>query len=520
MQNSGHFMTLRLFFLILCASAAVSLEAYSQNGAPVWTNTFDGSSDDEAYSMALDKSGNVFVTGISTGTNRFFHTTTVAYANTGTALWTNNYFSATNGVAIAIAIAADSHGKVVLAGTTDDTNGASYLTVAYSAAGTPLWTNLYAPLVSSNAAVANALTMDSTGNVFVTGYGYSNATNRLESCFTLAYSPTGVPLWTNHYDGPAGGDSYAQAIVADKNGNVFVTGYSNDTNGGFEYATIAYSNAGLPLWTNQYSRMRHGIDEPKAIAVDGNGNVFVTGKSIGISGNSDYATFAYSSTGTPLWTNFYSSPFYGDSVGMALAVGANGNVFVTGNSAGLSGWDDYLTIAYSGAGVPLWTNRFDGGAYDDAISIALDNLGHVFVTGDSINYDFYDYVTIAYSPDGIPLLTNRFDGVMGRDDYPSSVGVDQNGNVFVTGFSTAPDPHNSSGSFDYATIKYASLIPQPEPLNFQVFGQQCVLTWTNSLFALECAPELGGTYTNVFGAVSPYTNSLSASQAFYRLTAK
>jgi len=45
-------------------------------------------------------------------------------------------------------------------------------------------------------------------------------------------------------------------------------------------------------------------------------------------------------------------------------VDGSGNVFVTGDSASGSGFDtaDYATIAYSNAGVPLWTNRYNGPA--------------------------------------------------------------------------------------------------------------------------------------------------------------
>src|SRR6185295_5092027 len=82
----------------------------------------------------------------------------------------------------------------------------------------------------------------------------------------------------------------------------------------------------------------------------------------------------------------------------AVAVDASGNVFVTGSSVGSAGNDDYATIAYSGAGVPLWTNRYDGpGNYSDiANAVAVDASGNVFVTGSSVGSG-YDYATIAYS---------------------------------------------------------------------------------------------------------------------------
>ena len=99
-----------------------------------------------------------------------------------------------------------------------------------------------------------------------------------------------------------------------------------------------------------------------AVAVDGNGNVIVTGYSTGIGSDFDYATIKYSSAGVPLWTNRYNGPGNGDDYAFAVAVDGSDNVYVTGNSTGSGSGCDYATIKYSSAGVPLWTNRYNGRA--------------------------------------------------------------------------------------------------------------------------------------------------------------
>ena len=177
------------------------------------------------------------------------------------------------------------------------------------------------------------------------------------------FAQGGIPLWTNRYNGPANFGDSAYATAVDSSGNVFVTGYSIDANGnGFgDYATVAYSGTGAPLWTNRYNGPGNYDDSAYAVAVDGNGNVFVTGYSFGDISAEDYATIKYSNAGVALWTNRYDGPGNGPDSAYAMAVDSSGNVFVTGYSFGDISAEDYATIKYSSAGVALWTNRNGGG---------------------------------------------------------------------------------------------------------------------------------------------------------------
>src|SRR5205085_9586613 len=129
-------------------------------------------------------------------------------------------------------------------------------------------------------------------------------------------------LWTNRDHGPLNGTDTARAMAADGSGNVFVTGSSQGPTGDYDYVTIAYSGAGAPLWTNRYGALGNNYDRAAAVAVDGSGNVFVTGYSQ--SGfNYEYATTKYSGAGVPLWTNCYTGPG-GSSAANAIAVDGSG----------------------------------------------------------------------------------------------------------------------------------------------------------------------------------------------------
>jgi hypothetical protein len=148
--------------------------------------------------------------------------------------------------------------------------------------------------------------------------------------------------------------------------------------------------------------------------------------------------------------------------------------------------------------------------------VAVDPSGNVYVTGTSesdAESGSGDYVTITYSNAGIPLWTNRYNGEGNGDDVAYAMAVDGAGNVYVTGSSPG-----IGALSDYATVKFSILL-LPIPLNFQIEDGQIVLSWTNAAFSLQSAPTVQGNYTNIPGATSPYANPISASQQYFRLYA-
>lgn len=86
--------------------------------------------------------------------------------------------------------------------------------------------------------VANALTVDHAGNVYVTGYSYGVGTSR--DYATIKYNKHGNQLWIEMYDGPGNNSDVARALAVDDTGNVYVTGYSDELGTFSVYTTIKY----------------------------------------------------------------------------------------------------------------------------------------------------------------------------------------------------------------------------------------------------------------------------------------
>ena len=497
---------MKLKSFIFCLLTGISLLSLVRDavGAQAWVQRFTGSlgAGGNAYAMVVDGSGNLFVAG--TWANDF---ATVKYSNAGVPLWTNRYHGPGAGSDVARAIAVDASGNVFVTGDSANTDpppyNRDYATIKYSGAGVPLWTNRYQ--IFTDNAYGTAVAVDAGSNVVVTGYSGGSGVS------TIKYSNAGVPLWTNIFHYP-GDFAYIGSLAVDSNANVFVAGHASGPGGGDDILIFKCSSSGALLWTNRYNGLGNGNDYGNDIALDSNGNVFLTGGTT-VGGQFEFVTIKYSNSGMPVWTNRYKgfgTSFYGGAG--EIVVDYAGNVIVTGTSVGSGTHFDFATIKYSNTGVPLWTNRFNRNSEDAAIGLAVDRGNNVFVHGyssDAITLR-YDNTVVAYSSTGQFLWSNFYNGPGNDDDSANAIALDGEGNVFVTGYS-----RGTNGFTDYATIKLWGR--QPIQLNVQPTNNLLVLSWANPTFLLQSAPNATGTFTNIPGATSPRTNTLGAPQQFFRL---
>ncbi len=90
---------------------------------------------------------------------------------------------------------------------------------------------------------ARSMAVDALGNVYVTGESSSGGQNGNYDYATIKYDVYGAQLWAARYNGPGNGNDYAQGVVVDWSGNVYVTGYSDGASAGYDYATIKYATS-------------------------------------------------------------------------------------------------------------------------------------------------------------------------------------------------------------------------------------------------------------------------------------
>ena len=470
------------------AVGQVSLAWVAQYNGP-------GNSNDVPVAMAVDEAGNVCVVGQSSnGTNDDY--ALLKYDANGSVIWIARFSAPSQwlpGLACTsqntpAALALDKAGNIYVTGTSTFCGHPMYATVKYDTNGHLVWAVNFCEPNPYAQARASALAVDSVGNVAVTGQCY-DGTNW--HWMTIKYDSTGNGVWTNRYDGYE-----PKALAADRQGNVYVTGGAA---GNWDYATVKYSSSGAALWTNIYDS--GGSDTPVAMSVDNAGYVYVTGYAWSSATLWDIVTLKYQPNGQGVWTNRFDGPSNDDDVPSALAVDRTGNVYVTGYTRSGGYFCRYITLKYGPAGNQLWARTFSEPSLtcgNEAKALALDEAGNVYVTGNP-RYSCWpmygsDLATLKYDANGVAVWTNCLSGPAG-DSYGSiaaSVVVDCAGSVIVAG-----SVLGSTNNFDFTTVKY--LQPFAPSLTITRFGTNVLLSWPG--LATNVALE---TRTNIASA-SPWT---------------
>ena len=413
-----------------------SVIEYSSDGTLVWEEQYDGpgNSQDIARMMATDGQSNIYIAGVIVSPESGSDISLIKYDTTGVLEWSIVFNGADNRDDIPNDIITDPSGNVIITGYTETvSNDRDAITFMYSPDGDLVWSTTYnGP--GSNSDGGNALAVDMNGHIYVAGYSSGVFTNW--DYATIKYDGLGNEVWVALYIGPNSGSDAASDIALDEDGNVYVTGSSHQNGTNRDYATVKYDFLGAQAWVARHNGAVNSDDYATALGVDGNGNVYVTGYTVGANINEDITTIKYTSSGEEAWVQNVNSDINSDDRGTHLAVDRRGNVVVSGSTYNMAGNMDFITIMYDRLGTEQWTSTHDGSGHTNDLlkSMTRDGTGAIYVTGRTVSdLGSFDYTTIKYDASGSELWSREYTGAGYSIDDPSDVVVDARGTVWVTG---------------------------------------------------------------------------------------
>ncbi len=380
---------------------------YNTSGTQLWASAFYMSYSCHGYALAPDDSGNVYITGYWLMGNNFPATLIIKYNSTGIAQW--HYATIDRMIHSSKTITIDGAGNIYLAVYFVAGGGTTTIDIVkMSPSGSQIWDKYYVT------GIPVSIKSVPSGYLYLSGY---SGTSGAGTQYTLIKLDTsGTSKWVRNYYSDPSGPNVNTAMTINNSENIFITGFSRKPAGDTDYTTIKYDSSGNIDWSISYGDTTLRNNEPTSIVSDNSGSVYVTGLSRGNGTGVDYATVKYNNNGIQQWIQRYNGVANGDDIANAMTIDNNSNVYVTGSSIGIGTEYDYATIKYNSAGVMQWVIRFNDSvnANDYANAIVTDNSGNVYVAGEGNN----EFMTVKYSqPTGINPISS---------DIPKSYSLSQN----------------------------------------------------------------------------------------------
>lgn len=367
--------------------------------------------------------------------------------------WQNLYNGSSNGEDAATTTVVDNSGNVYVAGYCTIGANQDIVVLKYNVAGTLLWFRTYNGLGNAHDRALKAA-LDPAGNLYITGY--TNAGGSFYDMITMKINPTwGTIEWNQRYNGTANLNDAAYDIKVDLSSNVYITGYTTNLNTGYDYTTIKYNSSGIVQWIQKYNGPSNNNDEARALFIDQNNNVYVTGYSRTgtTSSTEDFVTIKHNSDGVIQWVQRFN-PQGNQDIASAIAVDQSGNVIVSGYSQ-VNGFYDFTFVKYNSAGTVLWLNSYGGTANgnDYLSAMVLDGAGNIYITGttNDVGLGGTNMTTIKYNPSGAQQWIKKYNGTGNANDSSTAITIDAGNNVYITGGSTG-----LGTNLDATVIRYLS----------------------------------------------------------------
>ncbi|MBE2256610.1 MAG: T9SS type A sorting domain-containing protein [Ignavibacteria bacterium] len=380
-----------------------------------------------------------------------FSASQLTFSQTVTQEWIAKYSGPLMGFSFCQDMVLDSVGNVYIVGTSKGVNtDYDIITIKYNSNGVLLWDARYNGN-NNTYDVATDIEIDRNGNLYVTGLIQDTNGRKL---VTIKYDNDGIQQWITTYDTGSIGNSFK--IKTCNSGNIYISGDFRDLSEKQKLITLKYNSNGNLEWSKIFDRTNNnGQNSFGDIDLDKSGNVYITSTSN--TGLYDYnaTTIKYDPFGNIAWVVDYDNPLFYLNISKEIKIDKYNNVFITGWTDFNNENTNFFTIKYDSNGVNQWICLYDKTfeRNERAFNLMIDTNGNAYVIGESWSKEsYYDIVTIRYGQTGNENWVNKYSTMKDQSEWPTGITIDKNNDVYVIG----TVGNISEDNRDFVTIKYSS----------------------------------------------------------------
>lgn len=432
-----------------------------------WGSYYGDSGEDYGLGITTDPSGNLIMTGYTSGTS--------AIATTG------------------------AHQSTFGGGNFD-----AYL-VKFNASGVRQWATYFG---GTGDETGYALATDATGNIAVTGSSTSSSGIATAGAhqtvnigggpdaFVVKFNASGVRQWGTYYGAMLGIDAGSQ-ITIDGSDNILVAGITTSSSaistggahqtsngGGYDAFLVKFNSSGVRQWATYYGGT--GYEEGRGVVTDNANNVYFVGRTESassiatagshqttIGGGFDAFMVKFNASGVRQWGTYFGGTDYEES--RSLLLDAAGSLLVTGwtsSSTGIAtigshqetlgsvGFTDAFIAKFNTSGVRQWSTYYGGTDNEYAYDITSDANNNIFMAGRASSSNaiatlgsqqetissagYSDVMVVKFNASGVRQWGTYYGGA--SDDRANGLVVDASGNVFIAGTTSSNSSLSTTGA--------------------------------------------------------------------------
>lgn len=292
-----------------------------------------------------------------------------------------------------------------------------------------------------------ASAVDNFGNLIVIGNTMNQSNN--SDVLITKYNTNGQILWEQIYNGSGNGDDYGVQLKINNSNEIFVASALQEQTS-MDFGLLKYSPSGNLIWASTWDGSANGMDIPADLDIDSSGDIYLVGGSESSNTFSDYAIVKFNANGQYLWHTTYDYANLHDAA-TSLAIHTNTLVVSGASASTLTSWD-YATLEIKKEDGDILNEKrttVQGVGLDNVVAVTSDGNNNTYITGYTEENGNRNIQTLKINSNFDLEWVKNFDG--GLEDVGRAIGVDDFGNVYITG-----TKENPKGGKDYITIKYSS----------------------------------------------------------------